>query len=307
MMGRRSASARAGGHARPQASQEVDGADTFDDPAALEDDGEIDVGPPPHEPLRHDADDGADLSVEPELASDDARVTCELSPPEAVAEHGDVRRPRRSVRGDDRPSDERRHSHDLERVRGDVVAAQALRLAFARPEDVADRGGDHGFEDRAALRDLEELVGRIPGAETARARLPDLHARQPVDVPVRERVHDHAVDDAVDGGRRHDAEGEGRHGEGGQAGGAGQAAGAEAQVLTEGLEPGHGAGRAGYGFPALVNTRITVSSPPSQRARPSLSENAPLGPHHPAKATSQKTNRAPSTITRLPRVPGRGR
>ena len=56
----------------------MDGALAFDGLSAVEDGGQIDIGAAPHEARGHDADDGADLVVEAQLAAEDGRVAGEL-------------------------------------------------------------------------------------------------------------------------------------------------------------------------------------------------------------------------------------
>ncbi len=137
----------------------------------LQHDRQIDVRAAPHEPLRHDADDAPDATVQPQLRADDLRVAAELTLPEAIPEHDDRFGIRRDVGRREVASDERRHAHHLERVRRAVVAANALGLGTVRPQHVADGGCDRALEDRVALGDLEELVGRCSpcGRPAARA------------------------------------------------------------------------------------------------------------------------------------------
>ena len=237
MIGFRSASACASGHAPLQPPEQVHVPDPFDEGPAREGDRQVDIGASPHEPLRHHPDDGADLVVEAELPADHGGVAAELPLPEPVAEDGDRRRIRPAVVGEVGPSEERRHAHDEERVRRAVVAAQALRVALAGPQDVGDRGRDRPFEDRVPFGDLEELVGAVAEAASAPARVPDADAHQRVDVLIGERIQDDRVDDAVHRGRRHDPEGQRQHRQRGEAGRAGKGPDPVAQVLKPLVEP----------------------------------------------------------------------
>ena len=87
------------GHARLQPSEQVDVPDALDDASTLERDREVDVGPTPHESLRHDPDNGPHRAVQPQLTPDDARVAAELTLPESVAEYDDRRGVRSSIVG----------------------------------------------------------------------------------------------------------------------------------------------------------------------------------------------------------------
>ena len=225
------------GHARLQPSEQVDVAHAFDDPAALERDRHVDVRAAPHEALRHDADHGAHGVVQPKLAAEHVRVAAELALPESIAQHHDRLRAGARIVGRRRPPDERRHAHHVERVERAVVAAQPLRIAVAGPQHVADGRGDDPLEDGVSLGDLDELIDRIAGPESAlrRVRHPDAH--QVVDVLIGKRIEDDGVEHAVDGRRGHDAERQGHDRQKGEPGTSRQPADAEPHVAPELLDP----------------------------------------------------------------------
>jgi hypothetical protein len=225
------------GDARLEPAQQMYTTDALDDCASREHDRQIDVRPPPHEPLRHHADYGADLPVQCQLPPDDARIAAELALPEAITEHHDRRRVRPAILRRVRSAHERRYAHDLERVWGSIVPAQPLRVAISGPEDVADRGRDHAVENRAPLRNLEELIGRIAGSEAALVGAPDADAHQAVDVLVGKRVEHHGVEDAVDRRGGHDPEGKRQQRHGREPGTLGKRAKREPDVPHNGLEP----------------------------------------------------------------------
>ena len=218
-------------------AEQVDVPHALDDLAALQRDRQVDVGAAPHEPLRHHADHRADVAVQPQLAAEHVRIAVELALPEPVAEDHHRLGARRRVGGVRRAAEERRHAHDVERVEGPVVAAQPLRVAVAEPQHVADRGGDDPFEDPAALRDLEELIHRIPGARAGAVRGEHAHAGQVVDVLVRKRIEHDRVQHAVDRRRRHDAERQRQHRQRREPRRPEQAADPEPDVAGELLEP----------------------------------------------------------------------
>ena len=153
---------------RLQPSEQVHVSHALDDLTTAQDDRKIDISASPHEAFRHDADDGAELTVQPEAAADDRAVAAELTLPESITKHGDWRRTRGDIVRPKGPSDERRHAHDLERIRRAVIASEPLRLGAVGPQDVADRGGDDTVENAGTLCDLEKLIG---GVTCAPARL----------------------------------------------------------------------------------------------------------------------------------------
>jgi hypothetical protein len=163
----------------------------------------------------------------------------ELPLPEAISENHDRLGAGSGVFRSRRPSEDWRHTHDVEGVEGAVIAAQTLGIAVPGPQHVADRRGDHAFENRAALGNLEELVGRVAGPSEALRGARHADARQVVDVLVGERVEDHGVEHAVDGRDCHDAEAERQHRKQGEPWGSRQPSHAVANVAGKLFEPGH--------------------------------------------------------------------
>ena len=194
-----------------QPAQQVNVADAFDHPSALENDRQVNVRAAPHESLGHDSYHGADLVIEAELPADDARVTAELALPKTVTEDGDRRGNGFAVAGLDGPPQQGRHAHDLKRVRRAVIAPQPLRIPVAGPQHVCDRRGDHSLENGSAFDKLEELVAGIVDPVPALARVPDLDAHQAVHILVGERVQHDRVDHAVNRGGSHDPQREREH------------------------------------------------------------------------------------------------
>jgi len=89
-----------------------------------------------------------------------------------------------------------------------VVAAQPLRISVAGPQDVADRGSDHFFENRISVCDFEELVNRIAGVSAFLRRVRYFDVYELVDVFIGEWIKDYGVEHVVDRGRCYDAGGE---------------------------------------------------------------------------------------------------
>src|SRR5918993_6034114 len=70
-------------------------------------------------PLGHDADDGVHPVAEPQRSSQHRRVTAESRLPHVVTDDHDRRRNGALVGCDNRTSDDRRHTGDVETVRRD--------------------------------------------------------------------------------------------------------------------------------------------------------------------------------------------
>ena len=132
-----------------------------------------------------------------------------------------------------RTPEERRNAHHVERVERTVIAAEPLRIAVAGPQHVADRGGNHPSEDRAAFSDVEELIDRISGPAAAQGDVRHPHAHQLLDMLVGKRVEHHRVEHAVDHGGGHDPGAQREDRESGKPGILQEAPGAEPHVLPE--------------------------------------------------------------------------
>ena len=206
------------GDTRLQTSEQMDAADAFNHPSALEHNRQVNVRAAPHESFRHDPDHGAGLVIQTKLPAHYVRVAAELTLPKTVTKNTDWPRGGFTVAGHDRPPQQGRHAHDLKRIRRAVVSSQPLRIAFTCPHDVADRRGNHPFKNGTALGDLEELVGGVVCPVSLLAGIPDLDTHQVVHVFVSERVQHDSVDHAVHRRRRHDPQRESEHGHSGEPG-----------------------------------------------------------------------------------------
>ena len=82
------------------------------------------------------------LAVEFQFAADHAGVAAELLLPELIAEDGHRLRAFHRIRRHGGAADQRRHAHHVEGIHGAVIAAQALRIAVAGPDDVGPGGSD---------------------------------------------------------------------------------------------------------------------------------------------------------------------
>src|SRR5271168_5174096 len=145
-------------------------ADLLNDFAAAVDHGNVNVGPTPHESLRHYANDCADFVVEEKLASQNTGVASELPLPEFVAQDGDRLSRWNFVAGKRSAPDERLDTHDGEGVHGAIIAAQAHRVARSGPNNVGNGGCDHAFKNSAAPGEFKILVRRIVSEASALAR-----------------------------------------------------------------------------------------------------------------------------------------
>ena len=116
-------------------------------------------------------------------------------------------------------------AEEREEVGGDRRHVDALGLAAVRRGEGAGgaderraRAGGKGVEQLAALLVVAEVSGRDGRQRLVADAEVDPDIGQPVRIPVGQRLHQHAVDDAEDGGGRADAEGEREDGDGGEAG-----------------------------------------------------------------------------------------
>ena len=249
-----------------QTSEQVHVPHALDDLAPLQRDRQIDVRAPPHESLRHHADHRAGRVVEPELAAEDAGIPVELPLPESIAEDDDRLGAGSRVVGGRGAPDERRHAHDVEGVERAVVPPQPLRLAVPDPQHVADRRRDHALEDSVPLRDLQELIHRIPGPAPSHRRIADADAHQVVDVLVGERIEDDRVKHAVDRGGRHDPQREREYGQDTESWRSDQSTDAKLDITPEFPEPVHHGryhAKASRKTLRLLGTAVAGSSLPS--------------------------------------------
>ena len=222
--------------ARLEPSKQVNEADALGHPPPLEHDRQVNIRAAPHESLRHDSNNGADLVIQAELPPHHARVAAKLALPKTVTENTDWLRLGLTVARQDRPPQPWGHAHHPKCVRRAVVSAQPLRIAFTCPHDVADRRGDHPLKDRTPPGDLEELIGRVVCPVSLLAGIPDLDTHQVVHILVRERVQHDCVNHTVHRRGRHDPKRERKHGHGGEAGVFQQLAEGEFEVVHGSLK-----------------------------------------------------------------------
>ena len=170
---------------------------------------QVDIRFAPAEPRRHHADDLIVLAHELNGAPDDRRIAGVVALPELVAEHDDALRllPRRRVRRDQPAPQHRRRAPVIRRVRGDVRGDDVFRDIAVGGREVPAVLADDAF-DRARLPQLIELRAAHPRIPEAAGRVPERELHHPLGADVGKRIDQHAVDDAEDGARGADPEGE---------------------------------------------------------------------------------------------------
>src|SRR5262245_50689641 len=126
------------GHTPLEASEQMNIANAFHDPSTFENDRQVNVRSAPHESLGHHTDYGSNFVVQAKLPAHHGWIASKLSLPETIAQDCHRFSFRRSVGRNNRPSEQRRNTHHLKRVRRAEVSPQPLRIASPGPEDVAD-------------------------------------------------------------------------------------------------------------------------------------------------------------------------
>src|SRR5262245_2085820 len=119
-----------------EAPQQVHPADAFDHTPALEHDRQVNVRATPHKSFGHDADNSADLVIQPELPSDYRRVAAKLPLPEPVTKNDYRGGVGRSIRRSIGAPEEGRYPHHLKGVERAAISSQSLRVPVAGPEHV---------------------------------------------------------------------------------------------------------------------------------------------------------------------------
>ena len=182
-----------------------------------------------HESSGHHADHLGRLLVDRHHATDDARIAAESLLPQPVGEHHGRRGSRAVVVAREHPSGRRQDLQGLEGSGRDEGTAHALGATAdvdgPRPEAVAaEATGD-------VLRFTDRLVHRVRDRAARPAELGHvgLHGHQAVAFGVGKRLEQNAPDEAENGARGTDAEGEG----GGCCQGPGRAPGERAAGETE--------------------------------------------------------------------------
>ena len=192
--------------------------------------------------VRHigqDADNSMRPVVHLEYAPDNRRIGAELLAPIPVAEDEHRLGARLVVRLDEASSEDWRNAEEIEEIVGDHAGVDAIRLAAVQQIEVHlvvfDKAVEH-LRLRAivvVLRDGDahlRLAGQWGGLT---------HDGQTLAVPVGQRLQQHAVDDAEDGGVGADAEPECEHGQRRIARALQQRASAIPHILDQLVEPDH--------------------------------------------------------------------
>ena len=150
-------------------------------------------------PRRHDADDARRRAVDGDHAPDDRFVAAERGAPDFARQHRHVFRAGQRVGPRELPAADRgdpEHGHQLGRDQRGVDAPRLIRRAEV---DGAGPIAAHVLEGLVPLAELEELGRRDPELIEPEARELARDEDQPRGVRIRQRLEDHAVDDAEDG------------------------------------------------------------------------------------------------------------
>ncbi len=161
------------------------------------------------EPARHDRRDDVAAPVEREGLADDRRVGAEPARPEGVAQHDLV--PRAALA--EGAAERRRDAEEVEEGRRRLERGQLLRRAAPRQDRGPRVRGGHRLERSARALPLLEVRRRGRVARLALLRLVLEEGDEARGVAVSERPEQHVVDDAEDGARRADADGERQDGD----------------------------------------------------------------------------------------------
>ena len=176
--------------------------------------------------LRHDADDHVRAVVEANGASDHGRIGREALHEEAVTQHDDAVAARAVLVGAQHATVQRRHAEQLEEPARDPAGQHALGL---RPVGDVQVGVVDGGQVREHVGRRGAPVDEVAHRDIAGLIAPELgDKRDPLGFGKRQRPQHDRVDHAEDGRGRADAQRDGQHGGGGEAGG-----------LAELPEPGH--------------------------------------------------------------------
>ena len=156
---------------------------------------------------RHHADDLEVLLVHPDLPADDGGVGAEAPPPERVAQDELAPRVRPVVRRLEAPAERRADAEQVEVVRADPHARDALGLAALRQRRLPEA------DDRGRLKGARLVAkvgeGRKPDVVGVAFGLPVAEEDEPVRRGVGQRLEERRVEDAEDGRVGADADREG--------------------------------------------------------------------------------------------------
>jgi hypothetical protein len=165
--------------------------------------------------LEH-ADDRVRLAVEEDVLAHDRRVRSELRLPQRVAQKHDMVLADLVLVRPECAAERRPRAVDIEVVRGDALAAQLNRLLAPRQRRAPTGLRGHVLKHLVLLDPVEVVQRRDAVAPAVRPLLE--HADDAVGVGVRQRVQQHAVDEAEHRRVRADREGDRDDRDGGIAG-----------------------------------------------------------------------------------------
>ena len=183
------------------------------------------------EPRRHDAEDPVRQPVHADVAPHDCRIAAEAPPPQVVAEDDDLLAPRLVLLGAEGAAEGRRDAEDVEKRPGDADAGHPRRCLPRREVEARELHRRDARKDVRALGEGDVISGREVGLDRARRGCRDVH--QSLRPRHRQRAQHDRIDDAEDGGRGADSQGQRQHGDQGEAGMGGELAPREDYVLTK--------------------------------------------------------------------------
>ena len=181
-----------------------------------------------------------------EHLADDPGVAAELGAPVGVAEHQHRLGALQVVRRDKGAANQRLDAEQVEKVGRDDPGIHPVGLTAVDQIEVHLVVLDQAVEHVGPLAIVEVLGDGDAGLALAGQRRRLLHDDQPIAVLVGQRLQQHAVDHAEDGGVGANAQAKGKNGQRGVAGALDQGPGPVSQVGDQGLEPAHAAGIAGF-------------------------------------------------------------
>ena len=178
--------------------------------AAVQHDRPVQIRRELEEPLRRHADARRLHVVEHERPADDGRVHVVAVDPQLVGHDEHRRRARLRIVHHEPAPEVHRHAEEREVVRRHGGADELLGSLVGRLQHVLRRSANHVLEDRGLLLKIEEFRGleERPAARPGVGRVPNLDRDDPVRILIRKGVQQDVLDDAEDGRRRPDAQGE---------------------------------------------------------------------------------------------------
>ena len=171
--------------------------------------------------------------------TDDVRIGTEFRAPIGVTEHEHGFRAMIVVGRHKRAADDRLDAKDVEEVGRHDPSGDAIRLAAPQQVETHLMKFDETFKAGELLAVVVELLDRHTEVRLVGERRRLLHQHEAIAVLVGQRLEQHAVDHAEDGGVGADTEAQRQHGEGGKARVLPQRAGTVAEIGEQFLEPAH--------------------------------------------------------------------